>query len=341
MGCLSLLLAVGCSDKKGSSPTEASQGQGKALKKVSVVLDWYPNAVHIPILAAAQQGFFAAEGLDVDIKMPADNPTDGIKLVGAGKETFALYYAPDVLLAQAEGIPIVSVGAIVQRPLNGIMVPENSGIQSPKELEGKQVGYPSTSLSISLVNTMVKAAGGDPQKVIMTDVSWDLIPAITTQRVQAVTGAFINHEKLLFEKKGIKIRYFAPTEFGVPNYYELVLITGKQTARQDMGTVEAMLRAMAKGYAWAQTNQTAALGLLIKGQSSHFPLDEEIEAQALQMLLPWMEGEGARFGTQDAGTWEATAMWLQKEGRLKDSLKSSDAFLHGVKRGEGEDALRR
>ncbi|QRK10039.1 ABC transporter substrate-binding protein [Archangium violaceum] len=331
MSCLFLLLMVGCTDKKGSPPPAGPQGQGRTLKKVSVVLDWYPNAVHIPILAADQQGFFSAEGLDVNIKMPADNPTDGIKLVGAGSETFALYYAPDVLLAQEEGIPIVSVGAIVRRPLNGIMVPESSGIQSPKELEGKQVGYPSTPLSISLVSSMVRAAGGDPKKVVMTDVSWDLLPAVTTQRVQAVTGAFVNHEKPLFEKKGVKVRYFAPTEFGVPNYYELVLITGKQTASQDAATVEAMLRAMAKGYAWAKANQAAALKLLLEKQSSSFPLDAEIEEQALRMLLPWMEEEGVRFGAQDAKTWEEISAWLQREGRLKGSLKSADAFINVVR----------
>lgn len=320
---LSLFLLTACSS--------GSSGSNSALQKVSLVFDWYPNAVHTFVLAAEQQGYFKAEGLEVAIKMPAENPTDGIKLVGAGKETFAFYYQPDVLLARGEGIPIVSVGAIVRRPLNGIMVPESSGIRSPKELEGKKIGYPGIPLNHNLVNTMVKTAGGDPAKVTMTDVSWDLVPAIATKRTEAIAGGFVNHEKLLLEKQGVKMRFFSPADFGVPNYYELVLIAGEQTAAKERAKVDAMMRALSRGFDWVKQNPDAALKLLLTKQAKEAPLEADVEAQSLQLLLPWMEEPGLKFGAQKGEDWEKVAAWMVSQGVLKSSVKPGDAFVQVVK----------
>ncbi|HLN61855.1 MAG TPA: ABC transporter substrate-binding protein [Symbiobacteriaceae bacterium] len=299
----------------------------KELKPVSLVLDWYPNAVHSFVYAAETQGFFKAEGLNVTIKMPAENPTDGIKLVGAGKETFAFYYQPDVLMARGEGIPIVSMAAIVRKPLNGLMVPADSGIKSPKDLEGKQIGYPGIPLNEALVKTMVKTAGGNPDKVTMTDVSFDLIPAIQTKKVDGIAGGFINHEKPVLEKEGTKITYFAPTDWGVPNYYELVLITGEQTAKQDPATVNAFWHALAKGQEWVKTHPDDALKLLLSKQEKEFPLDADIETKALQTLLPLMEEPGVKFGAQSQADWEKVAAWMVSQGMLKADVKPTDAFI--------------
>ncbi|HEY3367944.1 MAG TPA: ABC transporter substrate-binding protein [Symbiobacteriaceae bacterium] len=310
-----------------ATPAPAPAPAPTALKPVSLVLDWYPNAAHAFILAAQEQGFFKAEGLTVDLKMPAENPTDGIKLVGAGKETFALYYQPDVLLARGEGIPIVSVAAIVRHPLNGIMVPTASGIKSPKDLVGKQVGYPGIPLNESMVKTMVTTNGGDPAKVTLTDVSFDLIPAIATKQVPAIAGGFLNHEKLVLEKQGIPMTYFAPTDFGVPNYYELVLIAGEQTVKQDRATVDAFWRALAKGQDWVKKNPDAAVKLLVAKQSKDFPLEADVETQSLQILLKLMEDPGVPFGAQSQQDWTKVAAWMAAQGALKATINPADAFV--------------
>jgi putative hydroxymethylpyrimidine transport system substrate-binding protein len=323
-----LLGVVACSSapapKDAPAPAPAA---AKTLKPVSLILDWYPNAVHTFVLAAQEQGYFKAEGLDVSIKMPAEDPTDGIKLVGAGKETFAFYYQPDTLIARGEGVPVVSVAAVVRRPLNGIMVPTSSGIKSPKDLEGKQIGYPGIALNLPMVKTMVQTAGGDPAKVQFTDVSFDLIPAIATKKVPAIAGGFVNHEKLVLEQEGTPMTYFAPTDFGVPNYYELVLITGESTVKNDPETVRAFWRALTKGFGWVKANQADALKLLLAKQESSFPLDAKVEEQSLKMLLPWMEEPGVAFGAQSAQDWNKVAAWMAAHGALDLAVKPGEAFV--------------
>lgn len=331
----SVFLLTACSS--GAAP-KAGAGSGaapapftpapKEPKKVSLMLDWYPNAVHAFIYAALEQGYFQAEGLAVGVQMPADDTTEGIKLVGAGKETFALYYQADTLLARAEGVPVVSVAAVVRHPLNGMMVRTGEGINSPKDLEGKRIGYAGTPQGEAMINTMVRAAGGDPAKVKTVNVGFDLIPALATKKVDALNGAYINHEQLLLEKQGVPITYFNPATYGVPDYYELVLIAGEQTVRNDPEMVKAFWRALAKGQAWVEQNPDAALKLLLSKQDKNFPLDPDVEVKSLHILLPLMTDKGVPFGLQTAENWQATADWLASVGMLKPGVKVADAFVN-------------
>lgn len=323
---LAVLLLAAC-----GTPPSKPEGADQPLKQVSLVLDWYPNAVHSFVLAAQEQGYFKEAGLDVTIKMPAENPTDGIKLVGAGKETFAFYYQPDVLLARAEQIPIVSVAAVVRHPLNGIIVPQDGSIKSPKDLEGQAVGYPGIPLNLPMVQTMVKTAGGDPATVKMTDISWDLVPALSAKKVPAIAGGFLNHERLVLERDGMKTTFFSPADWGVPNYYELVLIAGEQTVQKDRATVEAFWQALAKGQAWVKNHQEEAVKLLLAHQEKSFPLEADIEAKSLQLLLERMEDPGVAFGAQKAEDWEKVAEWMVEQGVLSPAVKPADAFVPLVK----------
>lgn len=312
-----------------SGQVPAPSGAPGQLREVSVVLDWYPNAVHAFLYLAQENGYFEQEGLKVTFKMPAENPTDGIKLVGAGRETFALYYQPDVLVARTnEQIPIVAVGAVVRHPLNAVMARASKGLKSPRDLEGKTVGYPSIPLNLAIVRTMVRSAGGNPDKVTMKDIAWDLIPAVATDKVDAISGGYVNHERVLLEKQGIPLTVFRPTDFGVPDYYELVLITGEKTAREDRALVEAFWRAAARGFADMKKDPRHALDVLQKHQAKEFPLDREVEEKSIDILLPLMDpGDGRAFGVQDAATWRQVAEWMKGQGLLKGDVKPDAAFI--------------
>lgn len=300
-------------------------------RDVSIVLDWYPNAVHTFLYAAAEQGYFAAEGLRVTFKMPGNDPSDGLKLVAAGKETFCIYYQPDLLLARAQQIPVVAVAPIVRHPLNVLMAPKSSGITSPKDLTGKSVGYPTVPTDINYVSLMVAVAGGDPAKVRFTDVGWDLIPAIATKQVDAIVGGYINHEALLLEKQGMPMNIFPLQDFGVPDYYELVLLTGEKTAREDRPLVEAFWRAAARGQAWVKANPEAAVDMLMRLSSPDFPLERDVETRSLAILLPLMDDSGkAAFGAHSRDRYNSLAVWMSISSILPEPVDVDQAFISVV-----------
>ncbi|OKP91928.1 ABC transporter substrate-binding protein [Paenibacillus helianthi] len=325
--CLGLA-ATGCGNSNDKSPaSSASADQGGQPHKLTIMLDWYPNAVHSFLYAAQQNGYFADEGLTVDIQMPADS-NDALKLVAAGKVDLALSYQPQVLMARGEQIPVKSVAAIVRHPLNHLMVPADSGIKSPKDLAGKNAGYSSIPLYEAMLKTMVKSDGGDPGAVTLTDVGFDLIPAITTGRVDGIIGGFINHEQLILEKEGHPVISLNPTDYGVPDYYELVLVASDQGLQNSEGYIQKFIQAARKGQQFVADHPQEALNLLLAHEDATAPLDKDIESKSLELLLPLMDAGSEPFGYQDPASWKKVQTWLSDNGLLNGKVKTAEAFIN-------------
>ncbi|WP_433944592.1 ABC transporter substrate-binding protein [Paenibacillus sp. SN-8-1] len=329
---LSLLWVLGgCSSGSGTGQQVANSSaspKAKPLQKLSIMLDWYPNAVHSFLYAAKEKGYFAAEGLDVDIQMPADT-NDALKLTAAGKVDLALSYQPQVLMARGEQIPVKSIGAVVRHPLNHLMVAGDSGITRPKDLAGRTVGFSSIPLYEAMVRTMVKQDGGDPDSVKLVDVGFDLIPALSTGQVNGLIGGFINHEQLLLQKEGHPVTSIDPTKFGVPDYYELVLVASESGLANKQDELKRFMKAAAEGQRYVSEHPQDALNILMKHEDSTSPLDADIESQSLHILLPLMDAGDKAFGYQDPDSWARVEKWLMDNRLLKQTgVKAQDAFVN-------------
>ena len=125
---------------------------------VKLALDWYPNANHLGLFMAQEKGYFRQENLNVTLYTPVD-PSTVLQTVGSGTDDFGISYQPDVLLARAQGVPVVSVAALVLHPLNSVIALKSSGIIRPRELVGKKVGYPAIPTNEPLLGTMLKTDG--------------------------------------------------------------------------------------------------------------------------------------------------------------------------------------
>ena len=128
-------------------------------KELDVVLDWYPNALHAFMYVAIEKGYYAEEGLKVNIRFPS-NANDAISLVAAGRADIGLYYQQDVIQARAnQNVPVKSIGAVVQGPLNIVLSLQEKNITSAEDLVGKPIGYAGTELSEALVRSILELHG--------------------------------------------------------------------------------------------------------------------------------------------------------------------------------------
>ncbi|MBM4762945.1 ABC transporter substrate-binding protein [Bacillus sp. B15-48] len=316
-----LLAACGADSTAQEERDETDTGEKKEveeLKEVSIMLDWYPNAVHSYLYVAEEKGYFEDEGVKVDIQFPA-NPTDPLNLVAADKITLGLYYQPDVIVARAnENVPVKSIANIVRSPLNHLVILADSTIQSPKDLEGRKVGYPAIPLNEAILETMVTHDGGEFSKVNMIDVGFELNPALVTENVEAIIGAFINHEVPVLSHIGYETRYFNPIDYGVPDYNAIVLVTSDATWEKEKDAIQSFWKAAKKGYDFMKENPEEALEILLANQDkANFPLVEEVEAESIHILLPKMEVDGAEFGSQDEQSWEEVSNWLKEVGLIE------------------------
>lgn len=324
---ISSLLAVtvmGCGKQETQSQV-AQPNQAAQPTQITVALDWYPNAVHSFLYAAEEQGYFKEENLQVQLQMPSD-ANDPLKMAAAGQVDAAISYQTQVIQAKSEGVPVVSIAGLVYKPLNTLMVRQDSGIKSPKDLAGKTIGYPSIVLDEKIVQQMVQTDGGDPTSVTFADIGYDIVPALTSKKVDAVIGGYINHEKLLLEKNGVPVTEISPQQYGVPTFYELVLATSNDTVANKRQALEAFLRAAKKGQEYVASHKETALQTLLAKQAKEFPLEQDVEIKSLDILLPLMKNGDKPFGVQDAADWQTTIDWMKQVGLLSTEVKVDEVM---------------
>lgn len=304
---------------------EESSAENEDLDNVSVVLDWYPNAVHGFMYVAEEKGFYKEEGINLDIKFPS-NPNDAIALTAAGKADLGVYYLQDIIMAKVnENIPVKAVGTIVQSPLSIVLSLKEKNILSPNDFKGKTLGYGGTVLSEAIIRTMIKNTGGNENDVNVLDVGFDLMSSMTTGNVDATIGCLINHEVPAMEEEGFELNYFFPSEYGVPDYYELVFVTGDEELKNDSDKIKRFLRASKKGFDYMKQHPDEALEILLKNQNEeNFPLSESVEKKSFDYLIPEMEKENAEFLFQDIDVWQNNADWLYDEGLLKEKIDANE-----------------
>ena len=325
--CLSLL--AGCGGGRSAGAAGSADASSGELRELDVVLDWYPNALHAFLYEAIDKGYYAEEGLKVNIRFPS-NTNDALSLVAAGKADIGLYYQHDVIQARAEqGVPVKSIGAVVQGPLNIILSLKEKNITSPADLVGKTVGYAGTELSEALIRSIMEYVGADYSDVTMVDVGFDLMNSMTTGNVDATIGCLVNHEVPQMEEEGFEVNWFSLDDYGVPTNYEGVFVANDDTIENDSETLKAFLRASAKGFADMKADPEEALRILLDNQNAeNFPLSETVERSSISVLLPMMETEDARFLSQSDACWQENIDWMLEQGLISSAPSLDDVRVN-------------
>lgn len=295
-------------------------------EELTLMLDWYPNAVHSFLYVAQEKGYFAEEGLKVSIEMPSD-VNDPLRLAAAGKIDIAINYQNQLIMARAEGIPIKAFGSIVQKPLDELMFKSEAAINSPKALMGKTVGLGTSMLPEAIVRAMVEQDGGDPDQVNFIEVGYELIPALAVDRVDALMGAYINHELLLLEKEGYNISTISRADYGLPIAQELIFVAGETTIASKTDLLEKFMRAVIKGQQDVVANPEESLAILLANQNVDSVLDPEVETQSLAILLSLMGSNTEPFGYQSEDQYQEVINWMKQAGIITENLEANDVFV--------------
>ncbi|MEM8956624.1 MAG: ABC transporter substrate-binding protein [Pseudomonadota bacterium] len=210
-----------------------AHAQEQTVDKMTLILDWFINPDHGPILVAEERGYFAEVGLEVEVIPPAD-PADPPKMVAAGRADLAISYQPQLHLQVAEGLPLIRVGTLVATPLNCLLVLADGPVQTIADLKGRKVGFSVAGVEEALLYEILRRHGLTLEDVELVNVNWSLSPSLMARQVDAVIGAYRNFELNQMEIEGVPGRCFYPEEEGVPPYDELVYIANRDTMDPDM-----------------------------------------------------------------------------------------------------------
>ena len=201
--------------------------------KMTVLLDWFINPDHGPIIVAQEKGYFSEQDLEVEIIAPAD-PSDPPKLVAAGHADLAISYQPQLHLQIHEGLPLKRVGTLVATPLNCLLALADGPIKTPADLAGKKVGFSVGGVEEAVLGSILRHHGLSLDDIELINVNWSLSPSLMSGQVDAVIGAYRNFELNQMEIEGVEGKCFFVEEEGLPSYDELIYVANPVTMDKDM-----------------------------------------------------------------------------------------------------------
>ena len=330
--CLTALPA--CGEK--SEPDVADSGAGGPAKPFRLVLDYLPNADHAGIYAAQETGAYERAGLDLTITTPPD-PAAPLKLLAAGKADLAISYEPELLLARDQGADLVSVGALVQKPLTSLMALGKAGVRTPQDLRGKRVGTSGIPYQSAYLKTILQTAGVDPGTVKETNVGFNLVPAMISGKVDATLGAFWNVEGVDLARRKRNPVIQRMEKLGVPTYAELIFVARRRALDRDGAElVRRFMQATARGHAALKADPQTGVKGLLKAEPG---LDRGLLDASIKATLPvFFPADASKpFGYQDPAEWERYGKWMEDNGLIKRPLNGDAAVSNEFLPGEGLD----
>ncbi|CAO3353279.1 ABC transporter substrate-binding protein [Azospirillum palustre] len=279
-----------------------------AQDKLSVMLDWFVNPDHAPLVVAQEKGFFKDAGLEVTLTAPAD-PNDPPKLVAAGGTDIAVSYQPQLILQVAEELPLVRIGTLVSTPLNSVVVLRDGPVKTLKDLKGRKVGYSIAGFEDALLGAMLEKQGLSLKDVELVNVNFSLSPSLLSGQVDAVVGAFRNFELNQMEIEKHPGRAFYPEEEGVPPYDELILVARKDKANDPR--FKRFLAAVERATLYILNHPEESQAAFVKGRPE---LNDELNRRAWADTLPRFSHSPAAL---DAERYTRFAEFLKARGLIK------------------------
>lgn len=301
-----LLLAVACS--------------GRAAEKLTLVLDWYINPDHAPIIVAEQIGAFKAQGLDITLISPSD-PALPPRLVAAHKADLAVSYQQQVHFFADRDLPLVRVGTLINSPLDTIITLDKN-IKTPADLKGKTLGYSISGTEGATISTMAKFAHIDPASIKLVNVNFQLTSALLAGQVDAVIGGYRNIEALELTLQGKTPVVMNVEDYGVPAYDELVIVANRDEVNAPK--IKKFLAALQQGVDYLRAHPLESWQAFAH---AHPELNTPFNRLAWMKSVPLFAPHPAALDRERYATYER---FLFDHGLIK-SIKPVDSYAVEIK----------
>ncbi|MCJ9671828.1 MULTISPECIES: ABC transporter substrate-binding protein [unclassified Neorhizobium] len=290
----------------------------QAADKLSVLLEWFVNPDHAPMVIAKERGLFGDDHLDVELIPPSDASAVP-RLVSAGQADIGIHYQPNLYLDHEAGLPLVRFGTLVETPLNTVTVLADGPIKSLKDLKGKKVGFSVTGFEDAMLKRMLASEGLSNDDVELINVNFSLSPSLIGGKVDATLGGFRNFELTQMKLEGHAGRAFFPEEHGVPAYDELIFVTRRDLAGDNR--LPRFLHAVEQASIYITNHPQEAWQLFIKAYPS---LDDELNRTAFFDTLPRFAKRPAAL---DQGRYQRFATFMKETGLIKAVPPVSDVAV--------------
>jgi NitT/TauT family transport system substrate-binding protein len=290
------------------------------LTKIRLPMGYVPNIQFAPMYVAVEKGYFREAGIELELDYKLE--TDGVALVGAGDLPFAVVSGEQVLLARAQGLPVVYVGAWYQQYPVSVVAKSELGVLIPQDLKGKKIGLPGLfGANYIGLRALLFEAKMSESDVMLDSIGFNQVDLLAAGDQDIIVGYAAN-EPIQLRARGIPV-----TEIRVADYVQLAsngILTNEQVIAENPDLVRAFVGAFLNGLA----DTIADPGEAFELSKSHIPnfadLDAEVQEQVLEISIE--QWKGGRLGYSDPQAWQNMYDVLSEMGLITEEMDLSKAF---------------
>jgi ABC-type nitrate/sulfonate/bicarbonate transport system substrate-binding protein len=311
---ITLFVFAGCSSQ-----------EEEELTPVTVMLDWVPNTNHTGIFVAEANGYFEDAGLDVRIIQPGEVYAEAA--VVSGVADFGVSFQEQVTLARADGVPIVSIAAILQHNTSGFASAADLNVMGPKDFEGLRYGSFGNPFETPTLKVLMECDGGDFEKLEILNTGYADPLALIAEKKIDLAWIFYAWQGFQAEQQHIDINVVMMKDWFdcIPDYYTPVVIASEDTISNKPEVVKAFIKALSRGYEYAIDNPDDAADLLIAEVPE---LDPELVKASQDWISQYYQADAPRWGEQKESIWQGYSDWMAENGILQTPISGKDAFTN-------------
>lgn len=305
--------------------TDSPQGSPTELDNVTIGLDWTPNTNHTGLYVAQNQGYYQKQGLAVEIVQAQEGGTVE-QLVASGKLDFGISFQESVTHARVEGIPIVSIAAIIQHNTSGFASRTEAGIKRPADFAGKTYGSFGTDMERAIITELMKCDNADVDTINFVDIgSADFFVATERGDID-IAWIFQGWQGIEAEVRNIPINVVMINDLKcIPDFYTPVIITSEDMVHNHPDVVKRFVQATSSGYEFAIKSPDQAADMLLQAAPE---LDRNLVQKSQRYLADQYQADAPRWGEQIQARWQDFAQWMVDRGLLPTMIEADKAFTN-------------
>ena len=319
---LSAILAIflaACAPKPAPAAAPATPAE---LTHIDLGVGFVPNIQFAPFYVAQAKGFYAAEGLDVSLEHGFEN--DFVALTAQGERQFTIASGDQVILARAQGLPVVYVMKWYQKYPVGVAALAESGIKKPTDLNGRTVGIPGRfGASFVAWEGLAYAAGVDETSVNLQEIGFTQAEALNQGTVDAAVVYLANEPvQLAAEGKSVNV-------IQVSDYLDLVsngIVTNEKLIAENPALVAKMVRASLKGLQYTIDHPDEAFNLSRQFIPDMTDADAPTQKKVLAASIALWKSD--RPGVSDAQAWADSVAFMRESGLIETDVNPDEMFTN-------------
>jgi NitT/TauT family transport system substrate-binding protein len=308
-----------------ATPRRALAARQDDLELVTLQLNWNPNAEHAPYYLGKQLGFYAEEGIDVEIR-PGQGSSTAVKLVGTGDSDFGVAVADAVTVGRAQGVPVVSTAVLLQESPTVLVSFTEKGIVQPSDLAGKRVAVNTQSTVHAYWLAFLDVNEIDRSQITEVNVSGASLPLLIADQVDA-TGALLTNEVVTLLDEGFELNIINYGEYGVKSYGQ-VLFTSDAFATENPDLTGRFTAATLRSWEYSLEHVDEAVAALAEAVPE---TDVELETAKwtpIKELVLGSEGGDIQFGQQTLEGWQETYDTFEAGGLIDEPFDPQTLFTN-------------